>query len=592
MTGRAGNPYLDFMLQNPVLFPWGSDEEREEDVALRRSRSPRKEFSGSRDGLVVQEDTGNLISWKLPSPTLLAGRILEHCQAVIHRVRLESGGLELAIYKIGITHECYARFDLYKAKGWDQMVIMHESPDLGSVEMLEATAKHVVSIAKTFVVEDSSKALQSMARCCKNDAEKALQKVLRQFDLTLDVPITQMTCASGVDVPVLLPQDFIRTLSDKGFLHKLLGGPVRNSGPRLQEFWERYRLSEPDHDIWLHSHIQEDTLVPLLVHGDGGRTYRKDELMVLQFQPSKPLTGCCFLCMAGTADFPFEEFTDSPKWIQTAGSKNPYPWEVLPPLLQSTPHNRSNPAALFRLDVLHVYHLGMGRDFVASSLVILLDVYEGSSVPECLDLMTADLRRFLAQTRRQLHFKVITRDLLGFQKESVFPVGHWSKASDTPILMEFLLWLLEQHRSKMEGDQLLRVIYGAADAMGVFMRGVLQAGLWLTTTEATAAYEAGMHFLRSYGKCASLAFRRHLTRYNLTPKLHCWHHICLDLKRSLDRGLQYHLSPLADANFADEDFVGRVSRLSRRVSPRLQGLRTIGRYLAATRSQLTAGQGD
>ena len=67
-----------------------------------------------------------------------------------------------------------------------------------------------------------------MARCCKNDAEKALQKIVRQFDLTLDVPITQMTCASGVDAPVLLPQDFIKTLSDKGFLHKLFGGPVWN----------------------------------------------------------------------------------------------------------------------------------------------------------------------------------------------------------------------------------------------------------------------------------------------------------------------------------------------------------------------------
>ena len=138
MTARAGNPYLDFMLQNAVLFPWGSDDEREEDAALHRSRSPRKEFSGSRDRLVVEEDSANPISWQLPNPAAQAGRILEHCQAVIHRVRLETGGLELALYKIGITHECYARFDLYKAKGWDQMVIMHESPDLGSVEMLEA----------------------------------------------------------------------------------------------------------------------------------------------------------------------------------------------------------------------------------------------------------------------------------------------------------------------------------------------------------------------------------------------------------------------------------------------------------------------
>ena len=104
-------------------------------------------------------------------------------------------------------------------------LIVKQIPNL---QLAKATAKHVVSIAQTFAGDDSSKALQTMARCCKNDAEKALQKVLREFDLTLDVPITQMACAVGVNIPVLLPQDFIKTLSGKGFLHKLLGGPVRN----------------------------------------------------------------------------------------------------------------------------------------------------------------------------------------------------------------------------------------------------------------------------------------------------------------------------------------------------------------------------
>ncbi|OLQ15450.1 hypothetical protein AK812_SmicGene349 [Symbiodinium microadriaticum] len=497
MTSRTGNPYLDFMLQNAVLFPWGSDDEEEEEAAFHRSRSPRKEFSGSRDRLVLEVDNASRITWKLPNHVALAGRILEHCQAVIHRVRLETGGLELAIYKMGITHDCCARFELYRAKGWDQMVVMHECPDLGSVEMLEATAKHVVSIAQTFAGDDSSKALQTMARCCKNDAEKALQKVLREFDLTLDVPITQMACAAGVNIPVLLPQ------VDPGF---------RSSGSATGCY----------------------TLIT---------TY-----------------GCILTCK-----------------------------KILWCLFCFTV---TVAARFVRLDILHVYHLGMGRDFTASSLVVLLDVYEAGSVAQGLELMTADLRRFLSQTRRQLHFKVLSRDLLGYKTDNTFPSGHWSKGADTPVVMEFLLWLLRQHQSKVDGDQLLRVIFGAADAMGVFMRTVLAGGLWLTSAEATTLYDSGMHFLQSYGKCASIAFRRNLCRYNLTPKLHCWHHLCYDLKRSLDRGLQYHLSPLADANFADEDFVGRVSRLSRRVSPRLQALRTIGRYLAATRAQLTVGQGD
>ena len=42
------------------------------------------------------------------------------------------------IYKIGITHDCSSRFELYKEKGWDQMTVMYTNDNLGLVEMLEA----------------------------------------------------------------------------------------------------------------------------------------------------------------------------------------------------------------------------------------------------------------------------------------------------------------------------------------------------------------------------------------------------------------------------------------------------------------------
>ena len=58
-----------------------------------------------------------------------------------------------------------------------------------------------------------------------------------------------------------------------------------SGGPRLQEFWSRYRAWMPDHEMWTHSHFDTSALVPLMVHGDGGRTFKKDELMVVQFQP-------------------------------------------------------------------------------------------------------------------------------------------------------------------------------------------------------------------------------------------------------------------------------------------------------------------
>ena len=46
--------------------------------------------------------------------------------------------MQLVLFKIGITHAYAARFELYKDKGWDRMVTIHKSNDLGQIEMLEA----------------------------------------------------------------------------------------------------------------------------------------------------------------------------------------------------------------------------------------------------------------------------------------------------------------------------------------------------------------------------------------------------------------------------------------------------------------------
>ena len=67
-----------------------------------------------------------------------------------------------------------------------------------------------------------------MAVCPDRDAEKALQRILKKYDLTLNVPRSYVTCAPNCTVPVLLHKDYIRVLSEKGYLHKLLGGPLEN----------------------------------------------------------------------------------------------------------------------------------------------------------------------------------------------------------------------------------------------------------------------------------------------------------------------------------------------------------------------------
>ncbi|CAE7839915.1 unnamed protein product [Symbiodinium sp. CCMP2592] len=433
---------------------------------------------------------------------------------------------------------------------------------------------------------------------------------------------------------MLMPSAYIRTLVEKGYLHKLLGGSVASSYERLRGFWSNYKQEEPNHEIFDHDFLDFGNLVPLYIHGDGGRTYRRDELMVVAFQPilglgsrmsnpmklttgkpqinlqghsfttrfltgvmpkgiykdnserfdafitetmkdfeglyfqgmdigndrvlrfiplgikgdlpflsktghlnrtflhirkgpetakSKPLTGCCWLCHAGSSQYDFENFSYEPPWLQTAGPRNPPPWDAMPPFFYHVPHVVQEKASFFTLDVLHIYHLGVGRDFGGSALVVALDVYNRASVPEAIEDLNADLRCFLKSTGKSVHFRSLTRDLLGFPSDSAFPCGHWSKASDTPILIDFAAWVLKQRGQ--DGVRLHSILISAAGAIGLFMRTLLRGGLFLSQEEAALAGRAGMHFLSCYQKAAQISFDTQSCRFNLVPKLHCLHHI-------------------------------------------------------------------
>ena len=88
----------------------------------------------------------------------------------------------------------------------------------------------MATIAKAFATEaNPCRALADMAKAPLNDAEKSLQAMLRKWDLTLNVPWTYVGLCDECSVPMLRPTDYIATLAEKGYLHKLLGGPLASS---------------------------------------------------------------------------------------------------------------------------------------------------------------------------------------------------------------------------------------------------------------------------------------------------------------------------------------------------------------------------
>lgn len=93
------------------------------------------------------------------------------------------------------------------------------------------------------------------------------------------------------------------------------------------------------------------------------------------------------------------------------------------------------------------------------------------------------------------------------------------------------------------------------------------------------AHSTGMHFLRCYSKLASKALELERPLFVYKPKIHYFHHILIDLQCVLQRGGK-PLNPLAYSCAMAEDFIGRASLLSRRVSPVTTQWRVLQRYLA------------
>ena len=95
---------------------------------------------------------------------------------------------------------------------------------------------------------------------------------------------------------------------------------------------------------------------------------------------------------------------------------------------------------------------------------------------------------------------------------------------------------------------------------------------------------AGLAFLKCYARLATLAWELGRPLWKYTPRVHYFHHMVLQLDTA-QRGNNAALNPLTFSCSAAEDFVGRVSLLSRRVSARTIDVRVIQRWLAGAMSR-------
>lgn len=137
--------------------------------------------------------------------------------------------------------------------------------------------------AKAAVRKDSCPVLGRIARANLQNADEPLFQALVSCGLALNLPMKELQLGPGFAYPYFPPRDLLQSMASNGNFHKVLGVPVAYSDYVLPKFWEKYRKLYPQHDLFAPHQIHLDFkhLLPFYLHGDGGRTYRKDSILIL-----------------------------------------------------------------------------------------------------------------------------------------------------------------------------------------------------------------------------------------------------------------------------------------------------------------------
>ena len=293
--------------------------------------------------------------------------------------------------------------------------------------------------------------------------------------------------------------------------------------------------------------------------------------------PRVPPVGVCWLCHGGTDEGgPWEDFRWDSSWAQRAA---PEPWHEAPHFLKLY-HEPSAPERVFRADIWHNYHGGVGKLFVASVITeaMWFGLVSGSSRAAKIGQVNLLLRTWAKRPGNHMpHSGGFTQERIGLTSWAVQPDGSWSKHDDTHVYHNFLEDWLTENEEFCLGNPTLRLCLWAVRSINACFRILYQGGLWLPQDEARLAGTLGRHWLRCYAQLASLAFQSQKLRFPLVVKLHMVDHAMRDVL--LQCGVaDWVWNPLGDSVQHDEDFIGHAARLSRRVGAVSQAQRVLERY--------------
>ena len=285
----------------------------------------------------------------------------------------------------------------------------------------------------------------------------------------------------------------------------------------------------------------------------------------------------CHECLAGSPGRPAEDISERPSWEETIFSCRPW---SLPPVLMQLPFDKSQPESLHRRDPFHTLKMGLYRHVTASVLAICIlwgyfhddDSNDGNSIPICIQRSHGHFRLWASTFKKTPALRSFSKSLMNWTNLSTSPWFN-TKGSDVMLLVK---WLYDY-----TGQILLNPKAGSHVPVLTVMRSVLKAAnsqyqlmvshnLFLQKPCAVQLYEHMTIFFNGYAWLARWSLNNDIVAFAMVYKVHAWKHEALDLFKALTNPkATCYLNPLIHSCEINEDVIGRVSRLSRRVDSRV-----------------------
>ena len=307
----------------------------------------------------------------------------------------------------------------------------------------------------------------------------------------------------------------------------------------------------------------------------------------------------CHECEAGTKDLPFEDSDHHPKWLSTCFSTRPY--SVRPVIchlpFESGADDNDDTAAherIFRRDLFHNTKQGVFRMFVASAVMLLCKL-------RYFDLPGETNRRDILLDRAYSHFKLFCETTnrtaalrsfsLSFFNSPTWYTFPWvnCKGSDTAHLLAWVHTMVVGFVNaplKNEHLPVLKQMLEAAAAGRALQRICYSRNLWLSKRCGGCLYKNFHAFVRHYNGCAFLSLHQwQYTGFGMTSKFHLLCHEKVELLSMLENpNVRWVRNPQLFGCEMNEDIVGKLSRLVRRVSSRTASARALELYLIKSKS--------